>query len=152
MAYTFKLQTLLNYRQTLEEQAQLKLAKEQQQLILQEKRLLELQDRRLRTIDELEQCKKKIMPAPLFTFYMDTLLMIEKAMQKQRESIVAQKKIIDRMRSELIERMRQRKVIDQLRNRDHEAYLLESTRKELKDNDEQALLVRNFQDNLLQQG
>ena len=95
---------------------------------------------------------KKIMAAPLFTFFMDTLLMTEKAIQKQRESIAAQKKIIDRLRSELVEKMRQRKVIDQLRTRDHEAYLLESTRKELKVNDEQALLVRNFQHNLLQEG
>ena len=151
MAYSFKLQTLLNYRQTLEEQAQLKLAKEQQQLVLQENRLAELQQRRLRTIDALEQRKKTVMPASLFTYFMDSLLLAEKAIAQQRESIAAQKKIIDRLRSELVEKMRQRKVIDRLRDRDHTAYLLESLRKELKENDEQALLARSDQDSLLRQ-
>jgi len=150
MPFTFKLQTLLHYKKNLEEQAQLKLAREQQQLVLQEKRLAGLQEQRKRTIEELERRKKNIMPAFLYAFFTDTLMMTENAMEQQKESIAAQKKIIDRVRRELIEKMRQRKVIDQIRKNDYQAYLLESMRREYKENDEQALLVRGVQDNLLQ--
>jgi len=150
MAFIFKLQTLLHYRETLEEQAQLKLAREQQQLVLQENRLADLHEQRQRTIEELERRKKKLMPASLYAFFTDVLSMTENAMDQQRENIAAQKKIIDRVRREVIERMRQRKVIDQIRKKDYQTYLLESMRKELKENDEQAILVRGVQDNLLQ--
>ena len=149
MAYTFKLETLLTYRKTLEEQEQLKLAKELQQLVLQELQLEKLKEQRSRVIVELENRKKKVMTASLFTFYMDTILLTERSIERQRESIAGQKQVIERIRLQVVERMRQRKVIEQLRKRDYENYLQESLRRELKENDEQALLVRGIQETLL---
>lgn len=149
MAYTFKLETLLNYRKTLEEQEQLQLAREQQQLVLQEKQLVELQERRVRIIAELEQKKKTVMTASLFAFYMDFIVLTERGIERQRESIAGQKQVVERTRQQVVERMRQRKVIEQLRKRDYEQYLQESLRQELKQNDEQALLVRGLRQTLL---
>lgn len=149
MAYSFKLETLLNYRKTLEEQEQLKLARELQQLALQEMRLEELREQRGRTIAELEQRKKTVMTASLFAFYMDAILLTEGAIARQRESIAGQERVVERVRQQVVERMRQRKVIEQLRKRDYEQYLQESLRQELKENDEQALLARGAQQTLL---
>jgi len=148
MAYSFKLETLLSYRKTLEEQEQLKLAREQQQLAQQERQLGELQERRALAIAELEQRKKKVMPASLFSFYMDTILLAERNIERQRESIAGQRQVVERTRQQVVERMRQRKVIEQLRKRDYAQYMLESLRQELKENDEQALLVRGVQETL----
>lgn len=148
MAYSFKLETLLNYRKTLEEQEQLKLAHEQQQLVLQEKQLVELQQQRVRLIAELEERKKKVMTASFFSFYMDTILLTDRRILRQRESIAGQKQVVERTRRQVVERMRQRKVIEQLRKRDFAQYLQENLRKELKENDEQALLVRGLQETL----
>jgi flagellar FliJ protein len=149
MAYIFKLETLLNYRKTLEEQEQLKLAREMQQLAQQEMQLVRLQEQRARVITELEQRKKKVITASLFTFYMETIHLTDRSIERQRESIAGQKQVVERTRRQVVERMRQRKVLEQLRKRGYEEFLQESLRQELKENDEQALLVRGVQETLL---
>ena len=142
MAYTFKLETLLNYRKTLEEQQQLQLARELQQLALQEKRLDELQLRRTLAIADLEERKKKVLSAALFAFCMEAIMLVEREIGLQRESIAGQRQVVERTRQQVVECMRERKVIEQLRKRDYEQYLQESLRQELKENDGQALLAR----------
>lgn len=89
------------------------------------------------------------MTASLFTFYMETILLTERSIERQRESIAGQMQVIERVRLQVVERMRQRKVIEQLRKRDYDLYMRESLRRELKENDEQALLVRGIQETLL---
>ncbi len=115
---------------------------------MQERQLGELQEQRAMAISRAGTAEKKGDAASLFSFYMDTILLAERNIERQRESIAGQRQVVERTRQQVVERMRQRKVIEQLRKRDYAQYLLESLRQELKENDEQALLVRGVQETL----
>lgn len=140
MAYRFKLETLLGYRRTLEEQAQQVLAKELAVLDAHRRRLAELEEERLRLGEELESRKKKKLPALLFTFYMDALGRKEEEVQARRLLIDSQQQVVEGARRELAEKMKARKVIERAREKDHQEYLRESLRQAQNENDEQAIL------------
>ncbi|MDA8166099.1 MAG: flagellar FliJ family protein [Desulfobacteraceae bacterium] len=140
MAFRFKLETLLSYRRTLEEQAQQQLAREQAVLAAHRQRLVELEEERLRLGAELENRKKRPMTGLLFTFYMDALGRKEEEIGARRLMIDAQQMAVEKARSGLADRVKARKVIERAREKEHQAYVREALRKEQKENDEQTVL------------
>lgn len=140
MAYRFKLETLLGYRRTLEEQAQQALAKELAVLDAHRRRLAELEKERLQLADELEGRKEKKISAPLFALYMDALGRKEMEIRARHLMIESQEQAVARARNELAARMKARKVIERAREKDYQEYVRESLRREQNENDEQAVL------------
>ncbi|MEJ2031751.1 MAG: flagellar FliJ family protein [Deltaproteobacteria bacterium] len=140
MAYRFKLETLLDYRRTLEEQAQQTLAKELAVLDAHRRHLAELEEERLHLGNELESRKKKKLSALLFAFYIEALGRKETEVRARRLMIDSQQQAVDRARNELTERVKARKVIERAREKDHQEYIRERRRQEQNENDEQAVL------------
>jgi flagellar FliJ protein len=140
MAYRFKLETLLDYRRTLEEQAQQTLAKELAVLDDHRRHLAELEEERLHLGNELESRKKKKLSALLFAFYIEALGRKETEVRARRLMIDSQQQAVDRARNELTERVKARKVIERAREKDHQEYIRERRRQEQNENDEQAVL------------
>jgi len=140
MAYHFKLEPLLTYRRNLEERAQLKLAREQRILGEHIRRLSELRLDRQRIVEDLEERKKRRMPVVLYSFYMECIRNKEREIQVQSNMIEAQKKVVEMVRKELLEKVKERKVIERVREKDYRNYMQEILKKELQEGDEQAVL------------
>lgn len=143
MAYTFRLESVLNYRRNLEEVAQQKLAREL--VLLEEYRaaLARFEAELVRLVEDLEQRKQKPMMAPLYTLYMQAIDRKERDIAQQQRVIAAQAKAVERARGDLAERVKGRKVMEKARERDQEKYLREMLQKEQNASDEQMVLRFN---------
>jgi flagellar FliJ protein len=140
MAFHFSLESVLTVRKNIEEQMQLKLAREQMMLHNHQARLLDLQNRRRDLSEAMEERKKKPMSGSMFLFYMEAMRIQELQMRVLQTTIAAQGKVVEKVRADLAQAMKKRKIIDVLREKELEKYLLEARRREQKESDEQALL------------
>lgn len=140
MAYRFRLESVLIYRNNLEELAQQKLFGEQIILKNHIQRLEELKAERIIMIEDFEQRKKKRLSAAFFAFYMEGINAKDREIQFQNTTIESQRKVVEMAREELKEKVKDRKVIERAKERDYQKYLQEFLRKEQKESDEQAIL------------
>jgi flagellar protein FliJ len=140
MAFHFSLESVLTVRKNIEEQIQLKLAREQMMLHNHLARLADLQDKRRELSEAMEERKKKPMLGRMFLFYMEAMRIQELQMRILQTTIAAQRNIVEKVRDDLTQAMKKRKIIDVLRENELEKYLLETRRREQKESDEQALL------------
>lgn len=140
MAYQFRLESVLSLRRTLEEQAQLKLAREQAILQRHIRRHEELVTARQAMIHELDQKLRGDMTASVYFIYLNSLRNAAAELKKQENVIASQRKVVERERDELVVRMRSRKVLEKYRERDHSSYLQTEGRKEQSEYDELAVL------------
>lgn len=140
MAFHFSLESVLTVRKNIEEQMQLKLAREQMMLSNHQARLVDLQGKRQELSESVEERKKKPMLGRMFLYYMEAMRIQELQMRILQTTIAAQKNVVEKVRADLAQAMKQRKIIDVLREKELEKYLLEMRRREQKESDEQALL------------
>ncbi len=140
MAYRFKFETVLDYRRNLEDLAQQKLVKEQNILANHERWLADLQAGKQRMVADFEERKKKNIPAPLFAYYMDALANKDREIAAQKNTIAAQKRVIESIRAELAERIKDRKVMEKAKERDFTRYWQEYLKREQMEHDEMAVL------------
>lgn len=140
MAFKFRLQSVLFFRSTLEEKAQLALAREQRLLEEQRQRLQRFRDARQEIMAELEQRKQVAMAASLYAIYVDGLLGMEAAIERQLSAVAGQEQVVEASRQELARRMQDRKVIERLKEKDLQLFIAETMKREQKQSDEQAIL------------
>jgi len=140
MPYHFKLETILNLRRNLEEQAQLRLAAEQRILTGHIVRLENLRRDRVLMIRELERRKKKKMSGAMFALYMDGLINHDWRIQVQENTIKAQEQVVEQVRLALFQAVQQRQIMDKVKEKDFLQYRQEEQRREQIENDEQAVL------------
>ncbi len=152
MAYRFRLQTLLDYRASLEEEARLRLGREQHQLERQRRALEELGQRRQRVVEAFEEAKRQTLPASRFSYFYQTIAGIDEAMARQRQTIAAQEQVVAEARQQLAAAMRERQIMERLRDRDLAAFLAEERRREQNVVDELMMLRFGRNENLLREG
>jgi flagellar FliJ protein len=140
MAFKFRLQPVLTFRSSIEEKAQLALAREQRLLEEHRRRLDLLQAERRAMMVEFEQRKKEAMTANLYSMYVDGLQAMEREIHLQAGTLASQRKIVESRRQELARCMQDRKVMERLKEKDHQAYIAETLRQEQKISDDQAVL------------
>ena len=140
MAYRFRLETVLTYRRSLEEQVQLRLAREQRLLDTHLDRLDHLKAERRQIMRDLESAKRKQLAAPMFSNYMECIDTKEWEIRAQAVTVESQRRVVDEAREELQDKMKDRKVMERAKEQDYNTYLRGYLRKEQNDSDEQALL------------
>lgn len=140
MAYHYRLETLLTVRRNLEEQAQQKLAHEIFVLENHKKYLAELEEQRLDLCAALEEKKKRIMTAALFSFYVEAVHMKNRQIAFQHNAVLAQQELIESVRADLLAKVKARKVVERLKEKDYLAWKQEVIRKEQVESDEQAVM------------
>ena len=140
MAYHFRLETVLTYRKNLEEQARLELAGEQMILDGHFKRLGKLKESRIKMADMLEKKKKQRMTFARFRFYQDLIENNKRETQQWNSTIESQRRIIERARQKLEERVKAAKIMENMRDRDFKKFQKELLRQEQNESDELALL------------
>ncbi|MCK5341308.1 MAG: flagellar FliJ family protein [Desulfobulbaceae bacterium] len=131
----------MTFRRNLEEQAHLKLVREQDILIGHKKRLEVLKSERVRIIQDLEERKKKRLQAALFSLYMNSIRSRERDIQVQMTMIESQKHVVEEARKALLEKVKERQIIEKAKERDHQNFLKEVLKEELKEHDEMAVLT-----------
>ncbi len=140
MAYQFKLEQLLGYRRTLEEQSQHRLTKELGILENHRNHLEELTAARVHLIEDFDKRKQKGIMAAVYLFYMGAIRFKEQQIATQGNTIAAQEKVVEDARRILIEKRKDREIVEKVKEKDYQLYLKEEMKKELHENDEQVLL------------
>jgi flagellar protein FliJ len=140
MAFQFRLQSVLIFRTSLEEKAQLTLALEQRRQEEHRRRLVQLRDDRLAMMASFEERKREGMTAGLYTLYVEGLLVKEQEIVTQIGAMESQRQVVEACRQELARRMQDRKVIERLKEKDFQLFLAGVRQREQKQSDEQAIL------------
>ena len=139
MAFRFKLEQVLRYRENLEEQAQLNLVREQRQLDSFKKQLAGLEAELARLLEGFEARKAAgSLSVGEFAFGMEGIRFKERQIEGQQQAVSRQQRVVEKARFALFERVKARKVIDKLREKQQRDYLKESLHQEQKEADEKA--------------
>ena len=147
MAFNFKLEQILTYRRNLEEQAQLNLAKETKTLDVLYAQLAQFRAERQVLINRFEELKKQAISGSDFSFFMEGIHFKENEIGAQIKKIEKQKRVVEKSRFVLFEKVKEKKIIEKLREKQARDYIKEADKKELKENDEKATMhySRNMQ-------
>lgn len=143
MAFNFRFASLLKVRENLEEELQLRMAREQSILKGHQDQLAELRDQRRQLLADIEERQKKGVPGSLFMFYMSGINSKELEIVMQENTVASQEKVVSELRGQLVEAMKKRKTMEVIKERDWRNYLREFKREEQNFNDEQAVLRYN---------
>lgn len=138
--FHFRLQAVETIRRNKEEQAQLKLGREQTILQNHEDRLAALKEQRLAILTSLAQKEQQKIKGALVQFYMEAVRSNEVLGKIQANTIASQRQVVEQARRQLAEAVKERKVVGIIRKRDYEIYLAEERKKEQNESDEMAVL------------
>lgn len=135
--FRFRLQTVLEHKQRLEELAQVELAKAQAAQLKEEGVLQQLTAAETAAVAELERQrftgKLDIEALQLGLGYMDVL---KAQIQRQTQVVFRVRQQTEGKRQELVARMQERKTLEQLRQRQLDAFTLEQNRIEAREADD----------------
>ncbi len=130
MAYKFKLQSVLNYRQILEGQAQQQLAASLQQRLELQQQQVRVEERLEQTDRELRVKQQKGMDIAEMTLFEDQISHCQRQLELLRKQLHRLEKTIDEQRQELLQASMERQVMEKLRDKQKDEYLREEGRKE----------------------
>ena len=140
MAFQFRLESVQVYRSSLEEKAQLRLAREQRLLDNHSQHLEGLKVERQEMINGFEARKTQVISSALFAVYAEAIAAKERSVEEQQRVIASQRHVVEECRRELARRMQERKVIERIREKKYKEYIAETLKKEQTVSDEQAVI------------
>lgn len=139
--FTFRLQTVLEHKQRLEELAQLEHAQAQAAQVREESALQRLLQTERETVSELERQRftgrLDIDSLQLGLGYLDVLKI---QLQRQEQVVLRVRKNTDTKRDQLIQRMQERKALERLRERQRTAFVVEQNRIEANELDDLVIM------------
>lgn len=135
--FNFKLQKVLEFKETYEEKKKEEFSLELRNFYEQEKRLKELKDEKERTINNPPKFKM-ILDYQGFYRYLDLL---DKRIEKQTQVLNEAKERVERARQELIKATKDKNIIEKLREKAYEEFWEEQNKKEQRFNDDYALYL-----------
>src|SRR4030042_478200 len=146
MRYSFKFETLLNYKKRLEEVAQQVLAQKMTERAEAEQKLNRLRTREEECLFELIEKRTKGIPAAQHLLYINYLNLLAKDIAIQEEVVQSLTRAVEEARQKLIKLSREKKMIEKLKKKDFDAFTQEMIRLEQKENDELVLIRRRAKD------
>lgn len=146
MRYSFKFETLLNYKKRLEEVAQQVLAQKMTERAEAEQKLNRLKTRGEKCLFELIKKRAKGIPAAQHLLYINYLNLLAKDIAIQEEVAQALARAVEEARQKLLKLSREKKMIEKLKKKDFNAFTQEMIRVEQKENDELVLIRRRAKD------
>ena len=138
MAFHFKLQKILEYREQLEEQAKVALARVQQ-LFIEEERRSEIL-KALLAEQEIKLYSNALLPAGERWLLEHFIRGVREDLQSSHMRLRTLALMVAEAQKTLIERARDKKILDRLKTRQRERYELEERTKEQRSYDETATL------------
>jgi flagellar FliJ protein len=139
--FTFRLQSVLEHKQRLEELAQLEHARALAAQVTEERSLAQLHDAEGRGFSELErqrfQGKLDIESLQLGMTYLDALKV---QITRQAQVVGRVRQASDVKREQLVGAMQERKTFERLREKQHKDFTHEQARRELVEQDEMVVM------------
>jgi len=117
MPFRFRLEPVLAVRKNLEEQLQLRLAREQMILHGHNNRLTDLQSKRRQIIAEFEESRRQIQNGARYKNFMDAIRAKEEQISIQVTTIQSQEKVVEEARKNLTQAMQKRKIIEVIKEK-----------------------------------
>ena len=139
MAFLFKLQSLLNWKKSLEELAQKELADQLKELRKEEEEIEALILKRIGYDQEVKEKSAQGIPAGEYLTYQQYFEQTHKELMNREEKKGKRIQDIERARGKLLVLSKERKILEKLREKRHKKYLYESERKDQSTNDERAV-------------
>lgn len=135
--FTFRLQSVLNLREKVEDQKELEYARALQKVAEEEAKERTLVERKALKTEELTELvsKEGIDPYEV-SRYNDFIEVLKERIVEQRKAVATAKAAAEAKRLELVEAMRERKTIERLRENAFEEYLEEEKHLEQKQVDD----------------
>lgn len=138
--FQFRLEAVRVIRMNKEEQALMKLGREQTLLQHHKSRLGVFQAERITMMTALGEKEKEPVSGGFIKLYMNSIRGKEQEIAILKNTIAKQEKVVQQTRFDLGERVKERKIIDVLYDRDYAAFLEKEHRREQDEGDEMAVL------------
>lgn len=138
--FTFRLEAVRTIRMNNEEQALMRLGREQTVLHNQKMQLADFIKARSEMVASLAAKEKENVSGAFIHLYTDAIRGKEQQISLLRADIVSQEEVVKKSLLELSEKIKERKIIDILYDRDYAAFLAEERKREQDESDEMAVL------------
>lgn len=138
--FTFRLEAVRTIRMNNEEQALMKLGREQTMLQNQKKQLADFIKQRLDMVANLAKKEEEKISGAFIRLYTDSILGKDHQIARLQNEIISQKDAVSNARLELNERVKERKIIDVLYDRDYAQFMADERKLEQDESDEMAVL------------
>ncbi|NCO52337.1 MAG: flagellar export protein FliJ [Deltaproteobacteria bacterium] len=130
MAQKFKLQTVLDYRKILEDQAQQKLAETLQAQTVLEQQNQAIEQQRVSVVAQIEQKQSEGLSVMELQLFEDEIFHLRQKQSRLKEQLEQMTLMLNQCRLELMHAMRERKVIEKLKDKQLAEYLRKLDQKE----------------------
>ncbi len=138
--FTFRLEAVRTIRMNNEEQALMRLGREQTILQNQKMQLADFIKARSEMVVSLATKEKENVSGAFIRLYTDAIRGKDQQIALLMADIVSQEGVVKKTRFELNEKIKERKVIDILYDRDYATFLVEERKREQDESDEMAVL------------
>lgn len=142
--YKFRLQKILDYKDTVEGLKKSEYSIAIQKLNDEEEILSEYLSRKSEVIEDLEGLNKKMSIGSL-KMYNNYIIEISTMIENQKIIIEQETKNVEKAQVELLEAMKEKKGFEKLKEKDHKEYIVEEKKKEAKVIDEIVTFNTNTQ-------
>lgn len=133
-SFNFKLEKVLNYKETVENQTKLKFAQVNQRLIREEAILNEFYDKKKSVIERKNSSNIGIKAGELalYNSYIDVL---NKRIERQSSIVARTMEELDKAKNDMVCAVTEKKIFEKLKENQYEEFIYEQEKEELKLND-----------------
>ena len=128
--YSFSLESVLNYRNIIENQKERAFSAALYDYQLEQKRLTELKESYVNAMKQFQELEKLTFSSGNYFEFLNYIKRIEKKITNQQTRITTAHDVLENKRNELIKATRDRKVLERLKDIGRENYLKEIDRLE----------------------
>lgn len=133
-SFKFKLEKVLNYKETVENQTKLRFAQVKQKLTREETILNEYYEQKRSVIDRKNSSSKGIKVGEL-ALYNSYIGVLNKRIERQSSIVARTMEELDRAKNDMVSAVTEKKIFEKLKENQYEEFIYEQEKEELKIND-----------------
>ncbi len=134
--FKFKLQTLLDVKEKMEEQKKIELGKANQKLLKEQEKLNSFVQSKIEAIEQQRNLAFAKINVVMYSNYGNYISKLEKSIEEQRKKVKIEEKNVEKAKENLIEVIKERKSYEKLREKKLDEFKREALSKEQKSADE----------------
>jgi len=132
--FKFRLEKVLNYKETVENQSKIKFAQVKQKLTIEEALLNDFYNQKKSVIDRRNSSSKGIKVGEL-AMYNSYIGALNKRIEKQSLIVARTREELDRAKDDMVQAVTEKKIFEKLREIQYEEFIYKQGKEELKIND-----------------
>jgi len=132
--FKFRLEKILNYKETVENQSKIKFAQVKQKLTIEEALLNDFYNQKKSVIDRRNSSSKGIKVGEL-AMYNSYIGALNKRIEKQSLIVARTREELDRAKDDMVQAVTEKKIFEKLREIQYEEFIYKQGKEELKIND-----------------